>query len=130
MQDLRSEIERAAREWLETLSKWGCTRAMMPSETTEIGRAIQREGFDFVMLALKGAREEHPNGDFNPGDYLSLKRIFKPENFGRFVNLGAKAKNKAAEMRGPALQVVPDGVEMTPEARDLLRGIGLIKGGV
>lgn len=131
MKDLRSEIEQATEEWSKTLRKWGCARPIMASEMLDLGRAVQQHGVEFVLLALQGAREEQASGDFNPGDYLSLKRIFKPENFPRFVNLGSRARNRSGAVSAPVARPADDpvGVPMTPEAKKLLRGIGIIKGG-
>jgi hypothetical protein len=95
-QSLGSEIQECCTSWGEALAKYGAARGIMETEKLAIGRMIQMHGKEFVLLAILGAKHEPAGEGFKPSRFLSLKRVFDPMKFERFVNLGAQAKNQLA----------------------------------
>lgn len=86
--------------WMKTLETCGVPAEIAPHEEIEIGRAIQRWGFETVALALLGARHEPKTDKFDPKGHVSLRRVFgKDRNgqdrFGDFVNWGRRARAQA-----------------------------------
>lgn len=89
------EIQQCGSAWLETLAHFGVKRKdLMPHENMQISEAIMRLGFVPVLYALTGQRFEKPKDNFNPAEYLQVQRVFKHNNFDRFVNLASIEKEK------------------------------------
>lgn len=77
--------------WGKTLKRFGIERG--PEEDREqIGRLIQRHGFDKTCRALLGAGFEEKSKDYDPAKHVSIYRLVRdPAIFDKFANLGAKA---------------------------------------
>lgn len=93
------ELEACVKTWVGTCQHFGISKIVADHERTEIFRAMQRFGAEYVDLALFGARFEKPTEGFNPADHLSLGRIFGRNKSGvlqieKFNNLGEKNRHR------------------------------------
>lgn len=95
--ELQGQIKEASEAWIECLKKWGAERELFPWEQVEFARNIQARGIEAVKLAILGQRYEPETETYKPSRHLSLKRLFDPQKFDRFVNLGAQARKKLQE---------------------------------
>lgn len=86
-------ITEAVGVWKQTLKSFGKLRELNPSEQTQIARAIQRYGYDYVSRALLGAKNEPKSEKYNPKDHVSLQRTLDPQKIEKFVNWGTAAFN-------------------------------------
>lgn len=138
----RSSIDDCVEVWAETLKRFKAQRPILPAEKAAIGRAIMANENDPepVKLALYGARFEQGSDKFNPAQHLSVHRVLDPKNFARFASIGAQERGKRQPSQpSPAAQsevyqapqeqetVDPEKVPMTPEARQLLASLGMVK---
>jgi hypothetical protein len=78
------------------LAKFNADRPLRIAEIQTIEQKVALEGKEFVLLAFLGAKYEPGNDQFKPNRVLSLRRVFHPEKFERFINLGAQARNQGA----------------------------------
>lgn len=95
--ELQGQVKEASKAWEDCLKKHGAERVLFPYEHTEIARNIQARGIEAVQLAILGQKYEPESAEFKPSRHLSLKRLFDPQKFDRFVNLGAQARKKLSE---------------------------------
>lgn len=101
---LRAQIDRCKATWQATLRSMGVpVDVLFEHEEIMIARAIGREGWgaDFVEMALFGSRFEPKTKDFNPADYICLRRVLGQDKSGGwradyYVNLGRKERARAA----------------------------------
>lgn len=121
---LAAEIAYCEQVWKATLKHFGIERQLLEPEIFDIARAVQRHGVKTVELALLGARFEPAHEGFQPKDYVSLDRIFKPSRkdgklkLTDFCNWGAKVKAaQSAETRKHVQEKVEGRVERTSPAR-------------
>ncbi len=91
---LQMEIAQAEAAWLDCLAFHGAARPILATDQTVLTRNIQQRKIEAVLLAIAGMKHEPANDGFKPSNFISLSRLFDPEKFERFVNLGAAAKNK------------------------------------
>jgi len=121
---LRSDINKCKQLWQQSLAKWGAPRPILNDEVG-IAQAIQLHGAQAVMMALVGSKYEPATDSFNPGQHLSLVRVFDPRKIEKFINLGAaaiekkrkeKAKEQADQYREENLYNTP----INPRALKLL----------
>jgi hypothetical protein len=126
---LREQAQEAANAWSECLKKYGAERNLFPFEHVTLARNIQARGLDAVLLAILGQRYEPESETFKPSRHLSLNRLFDPEKFDRFVNLGAQARKKLQEReqeqaRLAEMQAVAEEPAPNPaEVRQFLDGL-------
>ena len=105
------DVRTCCRTWKATLDHYGIPANIAPHEFTEIGRAIQRWGFETVNTALLGARHEPKTERYDPKPYVSLRRVFgKDKNgqdrIGDFLNWGRAAiARESAELTKKSAQV-------------------------
>jgi hypothetical protein len=108
-----ADVARCKATWKETLLRFEIDRNLSPAEELEIVRAIQRNGADFVELALYGARYEKAVEGFKPAEHVAIARILLPDREGRlridkFANLGAAARKRlAAQKAKPGAATTP-----------------------
>lgn len=95
--DLSVNTQRSVDVWKDTLKHFGINRNLIAGEDVQIARAVQQYGGDAVSHALLGARFEEETENFSPKKHVSLRRIFDPKLFQKFVNLGAQ--NRPTERR-------------------------------
>jgi hypothetical protein len=123
--------------WQKTLAHFGIHRGISMLEELEIARALQKWDFDFVELALFGARHEQKNGDFDPAKYISVRRVLGKDARGQdkadyFANIGAvkraEAHNgieakaaRAAEAEKSETRV--PGPEASAKIREIMQGL-------
>lgn len=113
---LSDEVRKAKAGWGECLKKHGADRDVFPWEEIELARQIQARGDEAVSLAILGQKYEPASEQFKPSRHLSLKRLFDPLKFDRFVNLGAQARKKlAARDEEYALAHLPDDPPIDPQ---------------
>lgn len=89
-------VKAAAEKWRDLLRHFKMGRSLLPTEEVELGRAIQKHSLDAVILALEGGKAEPKDDKFDPANFVKLRRYLEPDNFERFLNLGVKARVKAA----------------------------------
>ncbi len=86
---LHEGMRRCLGAWKETLEHFGISKDPKLDEV-QICRMIQSQGESQTELALLGARFEAKTSTFDPADYISIRRIAKPDVFDKLANLGAK----------------------------------------
>jgi hypothetical protein len=124
---LKEDVIECIDAWRDVLRKFGADRPIMETEKLSIARMIQQHGKEFVILSLLGAKYEPASEGFNPARFLSLKRIFDPTKFERFVTLGSRAKNQLEEKHRPVVVEEPEDDKGAPppaEVLDFIRGMG------
>lgn len=94
--NLKKQILDAADIWGQTLWKYKIKKDPMLDQL-DLGRLIQIHGFDKTLLALLGAGQEEKSEGYDPAKHVSIRRLFKPDIFDKFVNLGAQGKFKQEE---------------------------------
>ncbi len=92
--NIKSDLEKAKTVWTETLKHFKKDRNLNERDEISLARGIQAFGIEQVLAALAGMRYEQGFETFDPGKNLSLARIFKPDKFEKFVNLGSKEKKE------------------------------------
>lgn len=95
--DLKLEIQKCTKAWIDTLKHHGIDRKLMPHEETKIGSVVQQRGSDVVLLAFLGMKHEPAGEDYKPSRYVTLARVLDPQKFDYFVNLGAQAEKQIRE---------------------------------
>jgi len=87
--DSFDQINQLKSLWFETVKALAPGVTTLPIQTdVDIGRLLQKYGYDQTRLAIIGARFEVRSENFNPSDHISLYRLFKPNLFEKFVMLG------------------------------------------
>lgn len=133
-------IAKCKTTWLATLKAMGSTRtSIAPSEEQMIARAIQIHGFEWVELALFGARFEPATESFNPREYIDITRILLNDKQGKpriqkFIEFGVKgqaALNREEAKIEKAKAEAAHFVEPSEEVRRTLQeaGFGAFVGG-
>lgn len=99
--NLNHDTTKAISAWHWVLERRDSARNLIPGEDITIARQIQEKGLEAVLLALKGSLVEPKTRDFDPGKFVSLRRIFDPRHFEKMVTLGAQldAAKKKEEKR-------------------------------
>lgn len=94
-QELKAEVEECKTVWLGTLKHW---RPKIDSigfnDDVDLLRAIQSYGVQRVKNALVGARLEPKADNFDPGEHLTLRRVFGPKMFDKLERLGQETAHK------------------------------------
>lgn len=83
------EIKNCVFEWQKTREHFGISRPNNQRDEVEIAKAISRFGFDWVTLALLGARKQTKGKTFDPAQFVSLSIYLHPSRIERLVNIGA-----------------------------------------
>ena len=117
--------------WQKTLAHFGIHRGISMLEEIEITRALQKWDFDFVELALFGARHEQKNGDFDPAKYISIRRVLGKDARGQdkadyFANIGSQrraSQTNLAEQKRETSEVSEADRVPGPEAAARIREI-------
>lgn len=94
MMDLRQQTKVCLDEYRKTLDHFRIKRGTRIFDELEIARAIaQWKGdYEFVRLAIVGARVERQSDRFNPAEFCSLARILDPKKIEKFANLGSQSE--------------------------------------
>jgi hypothetical protein len=122
---LREDVQECIAAWQGVLAKYGVERKLRIAEIQSIERMVAREGKGFVLLAFLGAKNEPSREGFNPGDYVSLVRVFDPLKIERFVNLGARVRKQLAVRPAPVIgKIEPTNPEGTPSPEEVRKFIG------
>lgn len=96
------EIEECTEVWGRTLSRYKIQKDPKLDQT-EIARLIQTHGFEKTKLALLGAGFEEESNNYKPAKHVAIRRLWKPDLFDTFVNLGAQHRPTARQVYDPSL---------------------------
>jgi len=94
-------LEECTEVWGKTLSRYKIQKDPKLDQA-EIGRLIQTHGYEKTKLALLGAGFEEESKDYKPSKHVAIRRLWKPDLFDTFVNLGAQHRQTGRRVYDPA----------------------------
>lgn len=116
-------VKACCNTWRETLAAFKQERGLTQCEEIEIARAIQKNGAEFVDLALYGARHEPSVNNWHAKDHVDITRVLLPDRDGKeriqkFVGYGAKHRQAEAEAEAKKLADAENAKEFEEAATD------------